>query len=226
MGDMRVFLTGATGYMGRPLTLSLMSRGHRVCALVRPGSEKKVPRGCEFIVGDAVSAATYRDEMPPCDVFVHLCGVPHPAPWEAAEFHSVDKRSLEASLELAQAAGVSRFVYVSVAQPAPVMREYQKVRRECEELIASSGLQATILRPWYVLGPGHWWPMVLLPLYKLAEKLPWTRAAATRLGLVRHGEMISALVWAVEHPGWVTLDVPLIRAVSSDMSRSTVNAPS
>jgi len=45
------------------------------------------------------------------------------------------------------------------------MKAYIAVREECEEIIQESGLNATILRPWYVLGPGHRWPYMLLPMY-------------------------------------------------------------
>jgi uncharacterized protein YbjT (DUF2867 family) len=35
------------------------------------------------------------------------------------------------------------------------MKAYVRVRQECEEILRESGLACTILRPWYVLGPGH-----------------------------------------------------------------------
>ncbi len=87
-----------------------------------------------------------------------------------------------------------------VAQPAPGLRAYQDVRRQVEKLLAGSGLRRTILRPWYVLGPGHRWPYALVPVYALLEQLPSTRDSARRLGLVTLRQMVSALVDAVEHP--------------------------
>jgi uncharacterized protein YbjT (DUF2867 family) len=91
-------------------------------------------------------------------------------------------------------------VYVSVAQPAPVMRAYQEVRRQAEDTLVASGLTRTVLRPWYVLGPGHRWPYALLPLYAVLEKLPSTRDSARRLGLVTRRQMVAALINAVENP--------------------------
>jgi uncharacterized protein YbjT (DUF2867 family) len=35
-----------------------------------------------------------------------------------------------------------------------------EARTRCEEMIRESGLNATILRPWYVLGPGHYCDVV------------------------------------------------------------------
>jgi len=65
------------------------------------------------------------------------------------------------------ASDIKHFVYVSIARPAPVMKEYIQVRKECEEIITGSGLNASIIRPWYVLGPGHRWPYLLIPFYKI-----------------------------------------------------------
>jgi nucleoside-diphosphate-sugar epimerase len=83
-------------------------------------------------------------------------------------------------------------------------------------MISQSGMNATILRPWYVLGPGHRWPYLLLPIYKLMELLPSTREGATRLGLVMLEQMVRALVEAVETPtrGVRIIEVPQIRAAS------------
>jgi hypothetical protein len=74
-------------------------------------------------------------------------------------------------------------------------------------------MNATILRPWYVLGPGHRWPYLLLPGYWVAELLPWTRDGARRLGLVTLKQMVAALVRVVEDPcaGVRVWEVPAIR---------------
>ena len=42
MAFRHVFVTGGTGYLGRPLIRELLTRCHTVRALVRPGSEKKL----------------------------------------------------------------------------------------------------------------------------------------------------------------------------------------
>jgi len=60
-----------------------------------------------------------------------------------------------------------------------------------------------------VLGPGHRWPALLLPLYALFERLPATRDATRRLGLVTLEQMVSALAYAVEHPPERLRDVEL-----------------
>ncbi len=77
-------------------------------------------------------------------------GAAHPSPAKAQQFREIDLKSCPESLAAALANNVKHFVYVSVAHPAPTMKAYIEVRTRCEELIRTSGLHATILRPWYV----------------------------------------------------------------------------
>ena len=206
--------------MGTRLTRELLDRGHAVRALARAGSESKVERGAEAVCGDALNASTFAAGLRGCDAIVHLTGTAHPAPWKERQFRAIDQASLRATLAAAGQAGVNRLVYVSVAHPAPTMRAYIAVRMECEAAIAEAGLNANILRPWYVLGPGHRWPTLLKPLYRFFEKRTSTRDSAFRLGLVTIDEMVAALVWAVENPadGIRVIDVPRIRELGKRAS--------
>src|SRR5712692_3709874 len=197
---MKIFITGGTGYLGRSLIPRLLERGHEVRALVRPGSEHKLSSGCAPVPGNALDATSFATRVTPADTLVHLVGVSHPAPWKAEQFRAVDLASVRASVAAARDAGVRHLVYVSVAHPAPVMKAYIEVRAECEALIAAAGLNATILRPWYILGPSHRWPVTLKPLYWLFERLPSTADSARRLGLVTLEQMTDALLWAVNNP--------------------------
>lgn len=213
---MNVFISGATGYLGSALAQMLLTRRHGVRGLVRPGSESKLPDGCEAVIGNPLDGLSFK---PQGDVFVHLVGTPKPAPWKGRQFRAVDLPSLRASVEAASRERIAQFVYVGVAHPAPVMKSYIAVRMECEEILRASGLHSTVLRPWYVLGPGHLWPYALLPAYMLLEALPSTRDAALRLGLVTHAEITRALIWAIENPkpGLRILSVATIRSKAKEL---------
>lgn len=215
-----VFITGGTGYLGGSLIPVLIERGHRVRALMRPESKGTLPPGCEVVSGNALDAGTYKHLIRPADTFVHLVGVPNPSPSKGTEFRAVDLVSGRAAINAAAEASIQHFVYLSVAHPAPMMKDYIAVRSDCEGLIQDRQLNATVLRPWYVLGPGHRWPYALLPFYKLAEWLPFTREGAHRLGLVTLRQMVLALAVAVEEPaqGVRVVGVPEIRAARLTLS--------
>ncbi|HTA47791.1 MAG TPA: NAD(P)-dependent oxidoreductase [Bryobacteraceae bacterium] len=212
-----VLITGATGYMGSRLAQRLIDRGHRITAIAREASKGKLPAGCKVIVADVLNADTWKSHARRDQTIVHLVGTPHPSPSKARQFVEIDLRSLQEAVAAAVFSGVEHFVYVSVAHPAPAMKAYIEVRTQCESIIRASGLRATILRPWYVLGPGHRWPITLIPFYRIAERIPATAEAARRLGLVTIRDMLAALVHSVEHPtnGLEILEVPAIRKCGS-----------
>src|SRR5262252_6483792 len=152
MTNRKIFITGGTGYLGQALIPELLKRGHAVRALVRRGSEGKLPSGCAAVVGDPLDKKSFAPQIPPADTFVQLVGVPRPSPAKADQFRAIDLVSVRESVAAAVDAGITHFIYVSVAHPAPVMKAYIEVRSQGEDMIRESGLNATILRPWYVLG--------------------------------------------------------------------------
>jgi uncharacterized protein YbjT (DUF2867 family) len=215
---MKVFITGGTGYMGSRLIPLLVGRGHEIKALVRKGSETKLPAGATPVVADPLRLDSYAEWVRGADTFVHLIGVAHPSPAKAKAFLEIDLPSVQVAVKAARDGGIRQFVYLSVAQPARMMQAFIAVRSEGERLIRESGISATFIRPWYVLGPGHRWAYALLPFYWLCERIPATKESARRLGLVTISQMLGTLVWAVENPasGVRILDVDKIREGGGD----------
>jgi uncharacterized protein YbjT (DUF2867 family) len=197
---MNVFLTGATGYIGSHLIPELLRRGHNVRALVRASSVGKLAHGAQPVLGDALNASTYKHLVRPSDTFIHLVGVAHPSPAKKAEFQSIDLVSIRETVRAVQDSSIRHFIYLSVAQPAPAMKDYVAVRAEGERLVRESAIPATFVRPWYVLGPGHWWPYFILPAYWLWGAFPSQRDTARRLYPVKLADVVHAIADAVDHP--------------------------
>jgi uncharacterized protein YbjT (DUF2867 family) len=195
-----VFIAGGTGYIGKRLVKILLTRGYEVTALAREQSVKKLPEGCKVVIGSPFDAASYVNSIPTGCVFVHLVGVAHPGPKKKEQFYSIDLASLKVSVEAAERARAKHFVYMSVAQsPTKVMADYQQARRLGEDAILASGLTSTFIRPWYVVGPGHYWPLLFQPVFKLLEIIPKTSAKAKALALVSLRQILSALENTIAH---------------------------
>ncbi len=197
-----VFITGGTGYIGTRLIKALHQQGHfSIKALARKGSENKLPAGCEVIVGNALDASSYQTAIAPSTIFVHLIGVAHPSPSKKQQFKNIDWVSIQEAAKAAATAGIHYFVYLSVAmQPTKIMHDFQQVRAEGEALLLQQTFVSSFIRPWYVLGPGHWWPVLLKPVYFLLKLIPSTRTTAKNLDTVTIGQLIKILVDCIKKP--------------------------
>ncbi len=211
----KIFITGGTGYIGSRLIKALLKDGnYKIRALVRKGSETKLPASCEIIIGDALNAASYKHNIEKGSIFVHLVGVAHPSPSKKEQFKKIDLPSIQEAVKAATSAAVEHFIYLSVAMyPTKIMKDFQEVRAEGERLLLQSNLKTTFVRPWYVLGPGHWWPLLLKPFYFIAKQIPSKKEAAKQLDTVTIKQMIDSLVVAVKmQPAQNSIfDVPKIR---------------
>ena len=70
-----VFITGGTGYVGRRVIPLLINCGYTVNALVRSGSENKLPAGCNAVTGNALDYETFKEKIIPSETFIQLVGV-------------------------------------------------------------------------------------------------------------------------------------------------------
>lgn len=111
---MRIFMTGATGYLGMPLALRLAAAGHEVRALVRAASDP-APLGAAGVAtfpGDVLDRYSMRQGMSGSDWVLHAAAVVDPdAPPERMRAVNVEGSDNVASL--AYKLGVGRLLSVS-----------------------------------------------------------------------------------------------------------------
>lgn len=154
LSSMRVFLTGATGFVGSHLTARLLAEGHKLRTVVRDryAAQTKLDHRVNIVTADLLSGGGLGEAIAGCDAVIHLVGVileKHRYTFEKA--HVVTTRNL---LDAAKAVRVRRWIQMSAlgARPNGVSR-YQTTKWEAEELVRGSGMQFAILRPSIIFGP-------------------------------------------------------------------------
>ena len=174
---MRVFVTGGTGFVGKPTVRRLVEGGHEVRCLVRNTSRTDALEelGCELAYGDVTDKASVLDGMKGCELVVHLANVY--SFWQPDK--SVYRRAnVEGTRNVAEAAleeGVSKVAHVSTfvvwGKPAQIpfdeetpvgpvrFTTYAQSKYEGDlvvwKLYREKGLPVVVLYPGGVMGAGN-----------------------------------------------------------------------
>lgn len=114
MAGERVFLTGATGFVGSHVLRALLAEGYQVRALVRGTTSRfNSPEGCEVVTGDLERPGDLVAELRRCWAVMHVAAVYSFAPFERAALGRVNVLGTAGLLEAARLAGVERAVVTS-----------------------------------------------------------------------------------------------------------------
>ena len=112
---MKCFVTGASGFIGANLVHELVTRGHRVKALLRPGSDTRGLAGADFerVDGDLGDPALLQAAMRGCDWCFHVAASYHLWLPDYRPMYAANVQGTRAVIESAAAAGCARIVYTS-----------------------------------------------------------------------------------------------------------------
>lgn len=154
LSPMKVFLTGATGFVGSHLLRRLLSDGHQVRALVR--ANRSIPdQGwgtLEQVEGD-LSSKELAGYMAACDATINLVGII--CEQGSSTFETVHHLGTLSLVNAARKAGVHRFVQMSaLGARASNATAYHLTKFAAEEEVRNSGIPYVILRPSLIFGPG------------------------------------------------------------------------
>jgi nucleoside-diphosphate-sugar epimerase len=158
--SVQVFITGGTGYIGRQVIRDLVGRGHGVRALVRSGSESKLPgeysSNISIVTGDIRRPESLRKGMAGCDAVIHLPGLIREFPHRGITFHEIQYIGSKNVIDEARRMNVRHFVLMSANGVRPdAATSYHKTKWMAEEYLRQSSLEWTIFRPSIVFGNEH-----------------------------------------------------------------------
>lgn len=167
---MRVFVTGATGFVGRSVVSALVAKGHEVRALLLPAED--AIEGVEVVRGDITRPDSLRGLFDGQEAVVHLAGAVGYGQ-RLATCLALNVQGTKNVATSALAAGARRFIHMSsvsvygrvpdvdLTEDAPLRATGEpygdtKILAEqtVQHLASQSGLQLTIVRPTVIYGPG------------------------------------------------------------------------
>jgi nucleoside-diphosphate-sugar epimerase len=187
---MRLAITGGTGFVGSHLLDAALAAGHEVKALARRAEPER--DGVDWVLGDLGSRDALEWLVDDADAIIHVAGTI--SGQSAAAFEIGNVAGTLAMLAAATAGGVRRFVHVSsLAAREPKLSLYGGSKARAEELVHSSGLDWTIVRPPAVYGPGDRETLELFRMAKLGLMLMPPKGRVS----VIHADDLSRLLLAL-----------------------------
>lgn len=201
-GQMRIAMTGATGYVGSAVLGKLLRREHEVRALVRR-PERAGPLGdlgVEFVAGDLDSPAALRALVEGVEAVVHLVGIIVES--GSQTFEAVHVRGTQSLLAASREAGVPLFVHMSAlgARGDATATKYHRTKAQAEEAVRASGMPHVILRPSLIAGPGNAAIGMMVNMLRFSPVLPVIGNGRYEMQPVWIGDVAEVVALALERP--------------------------
>jgi dihydroflavonol-4-reductase len=154
----RVFLTGATGFVGSHILREMLDAGYAVRALVRD-RHRGLDERAEPVEGDLKNAGGFAQALRGCRYVVHCAALYTFAPRAQAEIAAVNVEGTASLLFAAHLAGVERAVLTSSsATLGHAHGAYHRSKLDQERAAFASRVPTVALLPTAPVGPGDWKP--------------------------------------------------------------------
>jgi len=216
----RIFVTGATGFLGRHLVDQLLEGGHEVIALIRRDPSPPLPDGVTLRRGDVTDEASVQDAAAGCELAFHCAGLVSRDEADAEAMYRVHVDGTKATLDALKKAGVRRVVVASTSGTVAISDDPDEVRSEDDgaplgilsrwpyyrsKLFAEQaalerngdGFEVVAVLPSLLLGPGDVHGSSTEDVRKLIErKIPFTPAGG--MAFVDARDAARAMVLAMD----------------------------
>lgn len=172
---MKVFVTGATGFVGKAVIKALRVRDHEVVGLVRDANKGQALEqlGVTLVVGDMLKPASYEGVVPTVDAVIHTAQYGIQGRFTRKKFEQIEQADVLMTRTLARAclAHDKKLLYTSgifnygdhgdewiteqtPLHPSPLGEAHTKMVEELLPLFREQHLRVILLSPGFVYGPG------------------------------------------------------------------------
>jgi NADH dehydrogenase len=168
-----ILVTGGTGFVGTHLIRRLRKENIPVRAMVRDPDKALLLKdlGVELVAGDVSDRASLEKAARGVRRVVHLVGIIQEGP--GVTFQGMHVDGTRNVVDASKRAGVHHFFYQSALGTRPGARSlYHQTKWLAEELVRTSGIPFTILRPSLIYGPGDQFTIRLSEMIRLSPMIP------------------------------------------------------
>jgi len=196
----KIFIAGGTGFVGEHLVDALREHGHQLRLLVHKRSSR-VSDDIDQIEGDVTHLESFAHAVKGCDAVINLVGIIREFPARGITFARLHVQATANMLAATDKAGIRRYLQMSALGTRPdAVSRYHATKFQAEELVRSSGLDATILRPSLIYGPKDAFINMLAGQMRLAPVMPVIGSGNYRLQPIHAGDVARCFAMALEMP--------------------------
>lgn len=196
---MKIFISGATGFVGGHLVRELLGRGHQLRLLTH--RRKRSVEGVDQVVGDVTRLETFEQAAAGCDAVINLVGIIREFAYKNVTYKKLHVEATANMLAAAQKGGARRFLQMSaLGTRSTAVSDYHKSKWQAEQLVRSSNLEWTVFRPSLIFGPKDSFINMLASQLRLAPVMPVIGSGQYRMQPIHADDVARCFALALEMP--------------------------
>lgn len=180
----KLFVTGASGFIGSEICRVALLEGHQVVGLSRSGRPREAGAWADdvqWVEGNVLVPDDWREHLDGVDAVIHTVGIMRERPQEGMTYERVNGDAAEIVAWEAEQAGVEQFLFLSAEGSYPfISSRYVDAKRRAEANLRGRSFQETLFRPYIVYGPARKASGIAASLLESGRKLPGARALEQR----------------------------------------------
>jgi uncharacterized protein YbjT (DUF2867 family) len=201
---MKVFVTGATGFVGEEVLRHLFTAGYSIRILARNSNSPRVRaaisrHGVEVHPGDVLEPGSLQDALDGVQAVIHLVGIISEA--GRSTYENVHTRGTQNLVQVTHQSGAKRFIHMSALGTRPNARaRYHQSKWAAEEIVRQSGLDFTIFRPSLIYGPHDGFVNLFAKIVRCSPVVPVLGGGRTKFQPVSVQTVAAAFVKSITQP--------------------------